>query len=174
MLVKYGYWIISFVILLLDQWTKRLVVTRMELGESIPVLGSFFSLTSHRNRGAAWGILQDQRTFFIIVTTIVVIGIIYYLPRTVREGKVLLPFALSLLLGGALGNFIDRVRYGEVVDFFHFVFNFYEIGISYIYDFPIFNVADMGIVCGISLIFLDAILEQRRSKQRLVNEPVDG
>lgn len=79
----------------------------------------FFQIVSHRNRGAAFGILQNQRWFFIAITIAVVIGIIWYLHRTVAERKKkLLPFALSLLLGGALGNFVDRALFGEVVDFF--------------------------------------------------------
>jgi signal peptidase II len=167
------YWIIALVVLLLDQWTKWLVVTRMKIADVIPVWGDFFSLTSHRNRGAAWGILQDQRMFFIIITIVVVIGIIYYLLRMLREGRKLMPLALSLLLGGALGNFIDRVRLGEVVDFLHFVFDFRVIGIPFVYDFPIFNIADSGIVVGISIVFLDTILAARREKRGVVHDSID-
>lgn len=168
------YWIIAGIVLVLDQWSKWLVVTRMELGQVIPVWGDFFSLTSHRNRGAAWGILQDQRLFFIIVTVVVVIGIVFYMLRTIREGRKLLPFALSLLLGGALGNFVDRVRHGEVVDFFRVVFDFRGIGIPFTYDYPIFNVADAGIVTGIAIVFLDALLAAKREKREVANDSVDG
>jgi signal peptidase II len=168
------YWLVALVVLLLDQWTKWLVVTRMDLGQVIPVWGEFFTLTSHRNRGAAWGILQDQRIFFLIVTVVVVIGVIYYMLRTIREGRKLLPLALSLLLGGALGNFADRARLGEVVDFLHFVFDFRGMGIPFVYDFPIFNVADSGIVVGIGIIFLDTLLEARREKRGLTHDSVDG
>lgn len=164
------YWLIAFVVLLLDQWSKWLVVTRMELGQMIPVWGDFFTLTSHRNAGAAWGILQGQRTFFIVITTVVVIGVVYYLLRTMRQGRKLMPFALSLLLGGALGNFIDRARHGEVVDFFDFVFDFRGLGIPFTYNFPIFNIADSGIVVGISLIILDTLLEARREGREVAHE----
>jgi len=168
------FWLIALIVLLLDQWTKWLVVTRMEIREVIPVWGDFFSLTSHRNRGAAWGILQDQRVFFIVVTIIVVIGIVYYMLRTIREGRKLMPLALSLLLGGALGNFVDRVRLGEVVDFFDFKFDFRGIGIPFVYDFPIFNVADSGICVGIALVILDTLLETRREKRRTSHDSVNG
>lgn len=168
------FWLLAGLVLLLDQWTKWLIVTRMHLGQVIPVWGDFFAITSHRNRGAAWGILQDQRLFFIIITVFILAGIIFYLVRNIRMGKRLLPLALSVLLGGALGNFIDRVRHGEVVDFLQFVFDFRGVGIPFIYDFPIFNVADSCIFIGISLIFLDALLEARREKRRLAHEPLDG
>jgi len=140
----------------------------------IPIWGNFFSITSHRNTGAAWGILQGQRWFFITVTTVIVVGIIYYLYRSIREGRRLLPFGLSLLLGGAIGNFIDRLLTGEVVDFLHFFFDFRGIGIPFTYDFPIFNVADMGIVIGISVVILDTLLEARRAKRSITHDSVDG
>ncbi|WP_274363344.1 signal peptidase II [Paenibacillus thermotolerans] len=158
------YWIMALAVLILDQWTKRLIVANMNLGDVIPVIGDFFTITSHRNRGAAWGILQGQRLFFIIITIVVVTGIIWYLRRTIKDGRKLLPFALSLLLGGAVGNFIDRLLHGEVVDFLHFYFDFTKIGIPFTYDFPIFNVADCGIVVGIILIFADTLLAGRREK----------
>lgn len=168
------YWLIALLILVLDQGTKYLVVQHMDIGEVIPIWGDFFSITSHRNAGAAWGILQGQRWFFIGVTVIVVIGVIGYMIKMIREGKRFLSFALSLLLGGALGNFIDRVRTGEVVDFLHFFFDFRGIGIPFTYDFPIFNVADMGIVIGIFFVIVDTILEARREKRSMVNDSVDG
>ncbi|MCI3921057.1 signal peptidase II [Paenibacillus sp. TRM 82003] len=168
------FWLIALVVLALDQWTKQLVLTRMDLGEVIPIWGEFFQLTSHRNRGAAWGILEDQMLFFIVVTTIVVIGIVYYMIHTLRTGRKLLPFGLALLLGGALGNFVDRVRMGEVVDFLDFVFDFRGIGLNFVYDFPIFNVADMGISIGIGIVILDTLLEGRREKRGLAHDSVDG
>jgi len=168
------YWLVALLVIVLDQWTKWLVLTKMELYDVIPIWGNFFSITSHRNTGAAWGILQGQRWFFITVTTVIVVGIIYYLYRSIREGRRLLPFGLSLLLGGAIGNFIDRLLTGEVVDFLHFFFDFRGIGIPFTYDFPIFNVADMGIVIGISVVILDTLLEARRAKRSITHDSVDG
>ncbi|MET3208812.1 UNVERIFIED_CONTAM: signal peptidase II [Paenibacillus sp. PvR008] len=150
------YFGIALIIFLIDQGVKYLVATRMELYEQIPVIGNFFLITSHRNRGAAFGILEGQRWLFIVITIVVVIGIIWYLRKTVKAGQKLLPVALSLVLGGAVGNFLDRAISGKVVDFAQFNFGSYT--------FPIFNVADSAIVIGVALIILDTLLESRRNK----------
>ncbi|PZE22633.1 signal peptidase II [Paenibacillus xerothermodurans] len=163
------YYIYAFIVLLLDQATKWIIVNRMQLGESIPVIGEFFQITSHRNRGAAFGILQNQRAFFIVITIAVVVGLIWYLKKMVQEGRRLLPFALSLLLGGALGNFIDRVLFGEVVDFLQFRFQFDWFGTAVDYTYPIFNIADAAIVVGVILIFLDTFSSWRNEKRGTVN-----
>lgn len=139
----------------------------MVIGERISVIGDFFSLTSHRNKGAAFGILQDQRWFFLIITVIIVIGIIWYMLKSVSQGKKLLPVSLSLVLGGALGNFVDRLLAGEVVDFFQFRFMFELLGNAVDYTYPIFNIADAAIVIGVGLIFVDAILEWRNERKEL-------
>ncbi|MCC3380000.1 signal peptidase II [Paenibacillus farraposensis] len=151
------YFGIALIIFLIDQGVKYLVATRMELYEQIPVIGNFFLITSHRNRGAAFGILEGQRWLFIVITIVVVIAIIWYLRKTVKTGQKLLSVALSLVLGGAVGNFLDRAISGEVVDFAQFNFG--------TYTFPIFNVADSAIVIGVALIILDTLLESRRNKE---------
>jgi len=158
------YYVIAFIVFLIDQATKWLIATNYKLHETHNVIGEFFQLTSHRNKGAAFGILENQRWFFIIITTVVVVGIIWYLQSLLKSKRKLLPFALSLVLGGALGNFLDRALHGEVVDFFQFNFNFG----GYPYTFPIFNVADSGIVVGVALIFLDALIGWRKEKQGAV------
>ena len=150
------YYVIALIAILVDQATKYVIASQMELGEKISVIGDFFMITSHRNRGAAFGILQDQRWFFIVVTTIVVIGLVWYINKVRTMPGKLLPIALSLVLGGAIGNFIDRVLYGEVVDFL--MFNFGS------YTFPIFNIADSCIVIGVGLIILDTLFEMKREK----------
>lgn len=149
------YYIIAFVAFLVDQGTKYLIASRMDIGEQISVIGNFFLITSHRNRGAAFGILEDQRWFFIVITTIVVIAIIWYLKKVMKTNNKLLPVALGLVLGGAVGNFVDRVIAGEVVDFLQLNFGSYE--------FPIFNVADSCIVIGVALIILDSLLDMKRN-----------
>jgi signal peptidase II len=164
------YYLISLLIIALDQWTKRLIVKHMELRESFSVIGDFFHITSHRNTGAAFGILPNQRWFFLIATVIVVVGISIYMRKVIRENKRLLPFALSLLLGGALGNFIDRAVSGEVVDFLDFTFRFNWFGNPVVYPFPIFNVADSAIVIGVILILLDSLLEWRRERKGQTDE----
>lgn len=165
------YFFYALIVFVLDQVSKWFIVKRIPLGEERSVIGEFFMITSHRNRGAAFGILQDQRWFFIIITTFVLIGIVWYMRRTVRENKKLLTFALSLLLGGAIGNFIDRALFGEVVDFLQFTFDFNFFGKDIYYIYPIFNIADSAIVIGVILIFLDSILAWREEKKGGAHEP---
>lgn len=150
------YYLIALFVFLVDQGIKYLIATRLELYEQIPVIGDFFLITSSRNKGAAFGILQNQLWFFIVVTVFVVVGIVWYMQKVRAEGRKLLPTALALVLGGALGNFIDRLIMGEVVDFLQFNFGSYT--------FPIFNLADSCIVIGVGLIILDTLLEGKREK----------
>lgn len=165
------YYIVAMLILAADQLSKWWIVKNMQIGESISVIGEFFELYSHRNRGAAFGILQDQRWFFVAVTLVVLVGIVWYMQRMIRQGNMLLCWALGLLLGGALGNFIDRLRFGEVVDFLKFRFQFQWFGREVDYTYPIFNVADSAIVIAVGLILLDVYLSYRREKQeRLSHE----
>lgn len=156
------YLLVALAVFVIDQATKWLVKTNMVIGERIPVLGEFFMLTSHRNKGAAFGILQGKTPFFLTVTVIFVIGIAWYMYRTHKDGSRLLPFALSLMLGGAIGNFLDRAIYGEVVDFLQFTFRGSIFGWEYDYIFPIFNMADSAIVCGVLLVLFDNARAWRR------------
>jgi len=149
------YYIIALIIIGVDQFTKWLVVKNMDLYEQIIIIENFFSLTSHRNSGAAWGILQGQMVFFYIVTVIVIIGVIYFMQTLGKENK-LFALALSLILGGAIGNFIDRLLHQEVVDFFDFVI--------FGYDFPIFNIADSSLVVGVGIVILATILDEKNKK----------
>jgi signal peptidase II len=161
----YKYNVYALLIFLLDQWTKWLIVHNFRLHETRSVIGDFFQLTSHRNRGAAFSILQNQRWFFVIITLVVMIGILWYIRKTIKEDKRLLSFALSLLLGGALGNFLDRALFGEVVDFLQFRFTFSLFGKAVDYIYPIFNIADSAIVVGVILIFLDSLFTWRKEKK---------
>ncbi|MFC4778442.1 signal peptidase II [Paenibacillus sp. GCM10023252] len=151
--MRYYYYVIAVLVFIVDYVTKKMIVKNLELGEQISVIGDFFLITSHRNRGAAFGILQNQRLFFILITIVVVAGIIWYIHTNRRSGNRTLLVGLGLVLGGALGNFLDRAQHGEVVDFLQFNFGSYT--------FPIFNVADSGIVCGVILILLDTLLSAR-------------
>ncbi|SDC38406.1 signal peptidase II [Shouchella lonarensis] len=146
-------YVIALVIIALDQWTKWLVVTHMEIGERVPVLGHVLSLYSHRNDGAAFGILSGQMWFFYIVT-VGVIGVIIYLIQTEAKSKRLLKIALGLVLGGAIGNFIDRLLAGEVVDF-----------IDTFGNFPIFNIADASLSVGVGLFLLQILMDTWKEKR---------
>jgi len=149
------YYALAILVIILDQASKWAVAKFMEIGETIPLWEGVFHLTSHRNAGAAFGILQNQRWFFIVITLAVIAGLIFYLRRT-RANQPLLSTGLAFILGGAIGNFIDRLFFGKVVDFFHFV----------LIDFPIFNIADSAITIGVSLIILDALLDTKRNKNK--------
>lgn len=155
------YYILALFVILLDQVTKWLVVQRLQLGESIKVIEDVFYITSHRNRGAAWGILQGQMWFFYVITVVVIIGLIYYM-QTAVKGKKLFGISLGLMLGGAIGNFIDRVYRKEVVDFVQtFIFG---------YDFPVFNIADSALVIGVALLMLQMLREEREAREKAHGE----
>jgi len=155
------YYLIAVLIILLDQVTKWLIVAKMQFGESITVIKDFLYITSHRNRGAAWGILQGQMWLFYAITVVVIIGIIYYMQKAAK-GKPMLGISLALMLGGAIGNFIDRVVRKEVVDFIHtFIFS---------YNFPVFNVADSSLVIGVALLMIQMLREERETKEKSYGE----
>jgi len=147
------YYVIALIIIAIDQITKWIVIKTMEIGEQITIIEKFFYLTSHRNSGAAWGMLEGKMTLFYIITIIVVIGIIYYMEKYVRDNR-LLATGLSLLLGGAIGNFIDRLVRQEVVDFLDFII--------FGYDFPIFNVADSALTIGVIIVIITTIVDERK------------
>lgn len=131
-------WIIlSIIIVILDQVTKYIVVQNIDIGEKIPVIDQFFYLTLHMNPGAAWGVLQNGRIFFLIIVPIISVFLIYYLFKNKSK---FLRFALALILAGAIGNYIDRLFIGEVRDYLLFYIGSYP--------FPIFNVADIAVTCG--------------------------
>ena len=152
----YLYYLFALIVIGIDQLTKWLVIQKMDLYESSPIIDHFFYITSHRNAGAAWGILQGQMVFFYIVTIFVIIGLVYYMEKYARNNK-LTAVSLSLILGGAIGNFIDRLLRQEVVDFLDVMI--------FTYDFPIFNVADSCLVIGVILIFIATIKEEKRKGQ---------
>jgi signal peptidase II len=131
-----------------DQVTKRLAEDRLRDQRSVPVVDDILRLTYVENRGAAFGLLQDQTTFFVLVG-ILVIGVIAASYRYLPRSGFLLHLALGLQLGGAIGNLIDRIRQGYVVDFVDFGYraNWW----------PVFNVADSAIVIGVALLALNAL-----------------
>lgn len=145
------FWLIIILVLALDQGLKFVVQRTMELNQSIPVINNFFHLTYVLNPGAAFGILAN-RTVFFILATLIVIGFIAYYYRQVPEEKLWLRLALLLLLGGALGNLIDRVRTGYVVDFLDFRI------------WPVFNIADISISIGVGLLLLDLFFAPDQKK----------
>lgn len=126
-------------IIVLDQFVKYWVVTHMLLGASIPIIADIFHITYILNPGAAFGILENQRYFFIAIALVMIIFVLYLYPRIPRQ-FCLLRMGVILLVGGAAGNLIDRIRTGLVVDFIDFRI------------WPVFNIADVSIVIGVSII----------------------
>jgi len=133
--------VIAGLIVICDQITKYAVFSNIKMGHLIPVINNFFYITHVENYGAAWSMFQGGRYFFIVVTIITTIGIILYIRKSRQS---LINLSLSFVLGGAVGNLIDRVVKGGVTDFLEFHFG------SYI--FPVFNVADIFVVVGTFLL----------------------
>jgi signal peptidase II len=146
--------VLSVFVIALDQWTKLEVLKRFRLGESIPVIADYFNLTYIRNTGAAFGILADAhpdfRGPFFLIVPIAALAAIAYIFRKIPQNDVKLSTALSLVVGGAIGNLIDRVRLGFVVDFLDFHWKYQN-------HFPAFNVADSAICVGVGILMLDLI-----------------
>lgn len=155
--------LIPIVIVALDQLTKQLITRTMEIGESHRVVRNFLYITYHRNSGAAFGIFQGQMLFFYIVTAIAVIAIVLWMSKLNFKKEAVLATSLALILGGALGNFIDRVMYQAVIDFIHTIW--------WGNSFPIFNVADIALVSGAILMAVDVLFLDRRRKKDLYFSP---
>ncbi|MBS3910764.1 MAG: lipoprotein signal peptidase [Hydrogenophaga sp.] len=155
---------LAAVIVLVDQITKQLIVANYQLGDSTYVT-SYFNIVRAHNPGAAFSFLASaggwQRWFFTGIGLAASVFIVWMLRS--HSGQKLFAFALACILGGAIGNVIDRVLYGHVVDFLDFHWSFLS-GIFHGGHFPSFNVADAGISIGAVSLILDEILRMRRSK----------
>jgi len=145
---------LSALVIVLDQSSKAWIASHFSYGENLYVLGVFNLVLAH-NTGAAFSFLSDaggvQRWLFSIIAAVASVWIIWLLRKHSAQG--LFALALSMILGGALGNLIDRVAYGHVVDFLQF-----HWGEHY---FPAFNLADSAITCGAFLLILDSFTEKR-------------
>ena len=144
---------VTVTIVLLDQITKTLITGLLSLHQSVEVIGGFFNIIYIRNPGAAFGILEGwgaARMIFLIVVSITALVVIIYLYSKSTER--LTAIALSLIAGGAAGNLIDRVRFGEVVDFLDFSLGGYH--------WPAFNVADSAITVGVVLMLAHALFKR--------------
>lgn len=147
--------IVAMVILIIDQLTKKIITATMNIGDSYEVIPHFLNITSHRNNGAAWGILSGKMGFFYIITLIILaVLIIFYIKET--KYNAFMQVAISLLFAGALGNFIDRLFNGEVVDFIDT--NIFG------YDFPIFNIADSSLTIGVIFVII-ALVKDATKKE---------
>lgn len=144
---------VAGLIILLDQWTKTVVENNLGFNESwMPVtwLESFVRIVHWKNTGAAFGIGQNLNWFFMFLSVVIILAIVYYFPF-IPDSDMYFRAALSMQLGGAVGNLVDRVTQGYVTDFI-------SVG-----RFPVFNVADSSITLGVGVLLLGMWLEERRN-----------
>lgn len=157
------------VLLAADQATKHWVARALAPQEVVPILRGFANLTYIRNTGAAFGLFANAsggfRSVFFLLVSVVALGLIGYLYWSLEEGERLLSVALSLVIGGALGNFIDRARFGSVVDFLDL-----HVGP---YHWPAFNVADSAITVGAVALFLAMSFGRPRGKDPAGPDPAE-
>ena len=147
--------LIALLVIIADQITKLAAERALSLGRSVPVVKNIFHFTLVFNKGAAFGMLKAQAPFFIALGVICVIFMLFYLPR-LRKDTLPVRVAFALLLGGIIGNLIDRLRFGYVIDFLDFRI------------WPVFNIADSAITIG--ALFL--ILQLLRRKTKNASDPV--
>jgi signal peptidase II len=156
------FYLIALAVILLDQASKLVIIRTLRLGQGIPVFPGFFDIVFVLNPGAAFGFLatlsdQVRNPFFILISVAAVILILAYHTRYPHPHP-LVSVGLGLILGGAIGNLVDRLRYGMVVDFLDIhVFQ---------YHWPAFNIADSAISIGVSLMILDMLLDWRRERPK--------
>ncbi|OOZ39780.1 signal peptidase II [Solemya elarraichensis gill symbiont] len=147
---------LSLLVVVIDLATKLWVEASFEFREQLPVIDGFFNLTLVYNKGAAFSFLADaggwQRWFFVVLSVVISIGLVVWLRRMQPHERVV-AVGVSLVLGGAIGNLIDRVLYGQVIDFLLFYYDHWS--------WPAFNVADSAIVLGVGFLLFDAFFQKQ-------------
>ena len=147
------FFLLTMLVIIVDQLTKYYVVTHFYLGESVPVIENIFHWTYILNPGAAFGMMEGSRWFFILIALVVVTGV-YYLRKDIMDNGPMMKYGTALFVGGAIGNLIDRARSGLVIDFFDFRI------------WPVFNVADICICVGVGCILWKILqMEMLESKK---------
>lgn len=156
----YAWYLLSIAIIIIDQWSKWLAETKLTFLEPIPVIEPFLNWTLAYNYGAAFSFLADaggwQKWFFSGLALVIALFLIVYLIKAPRNAK-LLSLGLAMVLGGAIGNLIDRVRLGKVVDFIH-------VHYADVWHYPIFNIADIAICIGVAIIVIDMLFLEGKRK----------
>lgn len=148
---------ISLLFVVIDQVVKILVINKMALQQSITIINNFFNITYVRNTGAAWSILSGNVLLLIMISVLALVTIYYYLIKDKDLNKIDI-VSYSMLIGGIIGNLIDRIVHGYVIDYLDFtIFN---------YNFPIFNIADTLIVISIIIIGISLIVGEYREQNR--------
>jgi len=148
--------IVSLSVIILDQFTKYLIIKSFALHQSLTIIEHCLTIVHTRNRGIAFGLLSGQgsgiKVIFLITTSLLAIAFIFYLLKSLKGKQTYAIITLSLILGGAIGNLIDRIRWGEVVDFIDFHW--------YHYHWPAFNCADSAISTGLVLLIIGMVTKR--------------
>lgn len=145
---RWFFFLLTGLIVLLDQFTKGCVRNSLQPGSSVAVLPNLFHLTLVENQGIAFGLFQGADTLLFVIITISIIVLIVLGLRS-HPGRRLTPWGMGLILGGAIGNWIDRVRMGAVIDFLDFRI------------WPVFNLADTAITVGVGLFLLELVKDRK-------------
>lgn len=146
--------ILSIIIIVADQLSKYFAIEKLKGSLSHIIIPNVLKFTYVENTGAAFGILKNKQLFFIITTLIIVVLISLFLIKYYHQLHIFMKIGLGLLLGGAIGNLIDRIRFGYVVDFI-------DVRLFNSYDFPVFNIADISIVLGTMIILILTLLDKQ-------------
>jgi signal peptidase II len=166
-LYRAAYFIVSLAVLLLDQWTKGIITRTFDVHQSASVIGGLFDLTYVRNSGAAFGLFAsvDSSIKAVILNSVAVLVFIVVSAYALRSShkSVRLQVGFALILGGAIGNLMDRVRFGYVVDFLDFSISGHH--------WPAFNVADSAICIGVGLLFLDMLRNEEEARPGALPPP---
>jgi signal peptidase II len=152
----------TLIALALDQISKVAVIAHFKNRESVSLIDNLFSFTFVGNDGAAFGLFSGYNLYFFLSISTLAIGFILYFFWTIGKDRVILSLGLSQILGGALGNLLDRVRLGYVVDFLDVHHQFTIV--DYNFMWPKFNIADISILLGVGLFLYDMILEEKQRR----------
>ncbi len=150
------------ILIIIDQLVKILIRTKMTLNSSIPIIPNVFNLTYVENKGAAFSILENNQIFLILLAFIFLFLIDYYIKKEKKFSKLSI-ISLGIIIGGIIGNLVDRLLLHAVVDYFDFT----------LINFAIFNIADMGITIGVALLIISTIkdeINEKKKKQEVIVE----
>ncbi len=152
------YFLLTFLVLIIDQLVKIVIVMKLLPFQNVWIISNVFAISYVRNYGAAFGIMQSQKLLLIILSLLVIL-LVWFNRHKLTQYPKILQMGLAIALGGALGNLVDRIRLGYVVDFLDFQV------------WPVFNIADIGIVCGVGLIILGLFFEQSQIWKKISRGP---
>ena len=150
---------IALLIILLDQWSKDLVRDQIGLGNEvypIPFLAPFFRFTYWKNTGAAFGIFQNANMPLLILSILISLVVVWLYFKS-EDGPLIFRISLAMMLGGAIGNMIDRIRFGFVTDFI-------AVG-----RFPVFNIADSAVTVGVAIMLIAMLIHERKEKAKAID-----